>query len=355
MNDQDIDDIETIEDIADREPMEASFDVTKLQGKNTKFSSIPNVTYSARDLFGIDLDWEVPGFRDDHPNVLALDPTYQFDPDTTAAILAGFAYEARVMVQGYHGTGKSTHVEQVAARLKWPTVRINLDGRVTRDDFLGHEVAVIKEGKEMTEFREGILPWAMKNATALIFDEYDAAPPELMMAIQRMLESDGRLVLAEQNMVVRPHPAFRLFATGNTLGLADDDSSDYAGVQRINHAQLDRWTILATLNYLPPEAERRIMLAKYDYLDNEEGRAEVDAMIVLANMTRQAYIKGDITTLMSPRTLINWIRNIEIFKDRDRAFRLTFLNKCYAAEREIIARLYFEAFGEALDYQSLDS
>jgi len=232
-------------------------------------------------------------------------------------------------------------------------VRVNLDGSVTRDDFLGHEVTVIKEGKEMTEFREGLLPWSMKNATALIFDEYDAAPPELMMAIQRMLESDGRLVLAEQNMVVRPHPAFRMFATGNTLGLADDDTAGYAGVERINQAQLDRWTILATLNYLPVESERKIMLAKYPRLDNDEGRAEVDAMIRLANMTRQAYIKGEVSALMSPRTLINWIKNTEIFKDRDRAFRLTFFNKCFAKERDIIAGYYKDCFGEDLEYQNL--
>lgn len=346
----DFDEDERTEDL---EPMEASFDMTKLESKSAKMSSIPNVTYNAREVFGIDLDWEVPGFAEDHPSVPPVDKTYQFDPDTTAAILAGFAFEARVMVQGYHGTGKSTHIEQVAARLKWPTVRINLDGQVSREDFLGHEVMVIKEGKEMTEFREGLLPWSMKNPTALIFDEYDAAPPELMMAIQRMLESDGRLVLVEQNMVVRPHPAFRMFATGNTLGLADDDTSGYSGVQRINQAQLDRWTILATLNYLPIDSERRIMLAKFKEYDTPEGREEVDAMIHLANMTRQAYIKGDITALMSPRTIISWMRNTEIFKDRSRAFRLTFLNKCFAKERELIAGYYKECMGEDLEYQSL--
>ena len=339
----------------DMEPMDASFDVTKLQGKTAKTSSIPNVTYNAREVFGIDLDWDVPGFKEDHPNVPAIDPTYQFDPDTTAAILAGFAHEARVMVQGYHGTGKSTHIEQVAARLKWPTVRINLDGHVSKADFLGHEVAVIKEGKEMTEFREGMLPWAMKNATALIFDEYDAAPPELMMAIQRMLESDGRLVLVEQNMVVRPHPAFRMFATGNTLGLADDDTLSYSGVQRINQAQLDRWTILATLNYLPIESERKIMLAKFEDMNTPEGREEIDAMIHLANMTRQAYIRGDLAALMSPRTIISWIGNERIFNDRARAFRLTFLNKCYAKERELVAQFYKECFGETLEYQGLEA
>lgn len=341
------------EDKAELEPMEASFDMTKLQAKEARTSSIPDVTYNARETFGIDLDWDVPGFKGDHPSVPPVDPTYQFDPDTTAAILAGFAYEARVMVQGYHGTGKSTHIEQVAARLKWPTVRVNLDGQVSRDDFLGREISVIKEGKEMTEFREGILPWSMKNPTALIFDEYDAAPPELMMAIQRMLESDGRLVLVEQNMVVRPHPAFRMFATGNTLGLADDDSSSYSGVQRINHAQLDRWTILATLNYLPLESERKIMLAKYPEMDTDDGRAEIDAMIALANMTRQAYIKGDMTTLMSPRTVLHWLQNKGIFGDRARAFRLTYHNKCFAKERELVAGFYKECFGEDLEYQSL--
>ncbi|MCB9991219.1 MAG: AAA family ATPase [Rhodospirillales bacterium] len=328
--------------------------MTKLQGSHAKMSSIPNVTYNAREVFGIDLDWDVPGFKEDHPAVPTVDPTYQFDPDTTAAILAGFAFEARVMVQGYHGTGKSTHIEQVAARLKWPTVRINLDGHVSRDDFLGREIMVVKEGKEMTEFREGILPWSMKNATALIFDEYDAAPPELMMAIQRMLESDGRLVLVEQNMVVRPHPAFRMFATGNTLGLADDNTLSYSGVQRINQAQLDRWTILATLNYLPIDSERKIMLAKFEDMDTPEGREVIDAMIHLANMTRQAYIRGELTALMSPRTLISWIQNEHIFKDRARAFRLTFLNKCYAKEREVVAKYYKECMGEELEYQGLE-
>lgn len=341
------------DDKREMEPMDASFDMTKLQGKSAKMSTIPNVTYNVRDTFGIDIDWEVPGFKEDHPNVPPVDTTYQFDPDTTMAILAGFAHEARVMVQGYHGTGKSTHIEQVAARLKWPTVRINLDGHVSKSDFLGHEVAVIKEGKEMTEFREGLLPWSMKNPTALIFDEYDAAPPELMMAIQRMLESDGRLVLAEQNLVVRPHPAFRLFATGNTLGLADDDTTSYAGVERINQAQLDRWTILATLNYLPAEAERKIMLAKYPEMANPDGEAIIDAMINLANLTRQGYIKGELSALMSPRTVINWIRNTDIFQDRSRAFRLTFLNKCFAKERDIVAQYYKESFGEDLEYQTL--
>ena len=341
------------EEQAEMEPMEASFDMTKLQAKDARTSSIPDVVYNVKEVFGIDLDWEVPGFKADHPSVPPIDPTYQFDPDTTAAILAGFAFEARVMVQGYHGTGKSTHIEQVAARLKWPTVRINLDGQLSRDDFLGHEVNVIKEGKEMTEFREGILPWSMKNPTALIFDEYDAAPPELMMAIQRMLEADGRLVLVEQNMVVRPHPAFRMFATGNTLGLADDDSSSYSGVERINNAQLDRWTILATLNYLPAESERNIMIAKYPELDNPEGREIVDDMIALANKTRQAYIKGEMKTLMSPRTIINWLQNEKIFDDRARAFRLTYLNKCYAKEREVVASFYEECMGEKLTFQSL--
>jgi cobaltochelatase CobS len=343
----------TTSEQSEREHTEASFDFTKVEAKNVKHSSIPDTTYNVKTTFGIETEWEVPGFKDDHPNVPPVDPTYQFDADTTLAILAGFAYDARVMVQGYHGTGKSSHIEQVSARLKWPTVRINLDGHVSRSDFLGHEVSVIKEGKEMTEFREGVLPWSMKHATALVFDEYDAAPPELMMTIQRMLESDGRLVLVEQNTVIRPHPAFRMFATGNTLGLADDDIAGYAGVQRINQAQLDRWTILATLNYLPPEVERKIMLAKYKFMNNKEGREELDMMLKLANMTRQAYIKGEMTTLMSPRTILHWIMNMDIFEDRALAFRLTFLNKCFAKERDIVAKYYKECFGEDLEYQSL--
>ncbi len=338
----------------DKEPMEASFDMTKLKSNSGKYSSIPDVTYNVRDTFGIDIDWEVPGFSDDeHPGVPPIDRTYQFDPDTTLAILAGFAHEARVMVQGYHGTGKSSHIEQIAARLNWQTVRINLDGHLAREDFLGREILVVKEGKEMTEFKEGMLPWAMKNPTALIFDEYDAAPPELMMTIQRMLETDGRLVLVEQNLVIRPHPAFRLFATGNTLGLANDGDSSYAGAKRINQAQLDRWTILATLNYLPPESERRIMLAKYPEMNTPEGREEIDAMISLANMTRHGYITGEISSLMSPRTIIHWINNNGIFKDRARAFRLTFLNKCYAVEREKVALYYKRCFNEDLEYQTL--
>ncbi|MDE2336295.1 MAG: AAA family ATPase [Alphaproteobacteria bacterium] len=328
--------------------------MTKLKSSTQKYSSIPDTTYSVRALFGIDSDWQVPGFEKAHPAVPPVDPSYQFDPDTTLAILSGFAHDARVMVQGYHGAGKSTHIEQVAARLKWPTVRINLDGQVSRDDFFGREVNVVKEGKEMTEFKEGLLLWAMKNATALIFDEYDAAPPEVMMAIQRMLEADGRLVLADQNLVIRPHPAFRLFSTGNTLGLANDNAAaGYSGVRRINQAQLDRWTILATLNYLPPEAEQKILLAKYPEMDNAGGRAEIAAMIRLANLTRQGCIKGELTTLMSPRTIINWIKNKQIFNDRRRAFCLTFLNKCFVREREKIALYYRQCFGEDLRQQEL--
>jgi cobaltochelatase CobS len=335
-------------DEIDREPMAASFDVTQLTPNHPRYTSIPDALYSARETFGLDVEWMIPGFSTEHPNVPPIDKSYCFDHDTTLAILAGFAHNRRVMVQGYHGTGKSTHIEQVAARLNWPCVRINLDSHVSRIDLLGKDMIVLKEGKQVTQFKEGLLPWALQNPVALVFDEYDAGRPDVMFVIQRVLESDGRLTLLDQNTVIRPHPAFRLFATANTIGLGDMTGL-YHGSQQLNQAQLDRWNILTTLNYLPHDDETAIMLKKNPDWDNEQGRKDIDAMVRLADMTRQGFMNGDISTVMSPRTVISWIENTKIFKDRELAFRLSFLNKCDEAERPAVAEYYQRCFGTELD------
>jgi cobaltochelatase CobS len=327
-----------------REPTSSSFDVTSLVSKNSKHTSIPDQKFSVREVFGLDVDWEVPGFSYDHPNVPEIDESYQFDHDTTLAILAGFSHNRRVMVQGFHGTGKSTHIEQVAARLNWPCVRINLDSHVSRMDLLGKDMIVLKEGKQITEYRQGLLPWALQNPVALVFDEYDAGRPDVMFVIQRVLEAEGRLTLLDQNTVIRPHPAFRLFATANTIGLGDATGL-YHGSQQLNQAQLDRWNIIVSLNYLSHEAEAGIMLGKNPDMDNTEGREDIDAMVKLADLTRQGFINGDISTLMSPRTVISWIENLKIFNDREVAFRLSFLNKCDEAERPTVAEYYQRCFG----------
>jgi cobaltochelatase CobS len=307
----------------------------------------PDVLVSARQTFGIDSDIEVPAFSKGEEHVPDIDQAYQFDQDTTLAILAGFAHNRRVMIQGYHGTGKSTHIEQVAARLNWPCIRINLDSHISRIDLVGKDAIVLKDGKQVTEFREGILPWALQHATALVFDEYDAGRPDVMFVIQRILEVEGKMTLLDQNRVISPHPFFRLFSTTNTIGLGDTTGL-YHGTQQINQGQMDRWNIVATLNYLPHDDEVDIVISKVTYYDTPEGRKKMSAMVELAELTRTGFINGDISTVMSPRTVITWAENTEIFKDLQVAFRLTFLNKCDEMERPIVAEYYQRCFGEEL-------
>src|SRR6187549_2363195 len=303
----------------------------------------PDKMARVRDLFGIDSDMEVPAFSEADERVPDLDPAYVFDPDTTMAILAGFAHNRRVMVQGYHGTGKSTHIEQVAARLNWPMIRINLDAHISRIDLVGRDAIVLRDGQQVTEFREGLLPWALQHPVALVFDEYDAGRPDVMFVIQRVLETEGKLTLLDQNRVIRPNPHFRLFSTANTVGLGDT-SGLYHGTQAINQGQMDRWNIVVGLNYLPEETEQAIVSAK----SPETKKDTVAKMIRVAELTRQGFIGGDISTVMSPRTVITWAQNAEIFKDVGFAFRLTFLNKCDEAERMLVAEYYQRVFGEEL-------
>ena len=310
-------------------------------------AQLPDTKVSVRKVFGIDTDMECPAYSVADSHVPDVDPDYLFDPQTTLAILAGFAYNRRVMVSGYHGTGKSTHIEQVAARLNWPCVRVNLDSHVSRIDLVGKDAIVLQEGKQVTEFRDGILPWAYQNNVALCFDEYDAGRPDVMFVIQRVLESSGRLTLLDQSRVIRPHPAFRLFATANTVGLGDTTGL-YHGTQQINQAQMDRWSIVTTLNYLPHDNEVAIILAKAKHYQNDKGRDIVNKMVRVADMTRQAFINGDLSTVMSPRTVITWAENAEIFGDVGIAFRMTFVNKCDELERGIVAEFYQRAFGADL-------
>ncbi|HEX3065475.1 MAG TPA: cobaltochelatase subunit CobS, partial [Dongiaceae bacterium] len=286
-------------------------------------------------------------FAEADPHVPPVDPDYLFDRNTTLAILAGFAFNRRVMVQGYHGTGKSTHIEQVAARLNWPCIRINLDSHISRIDLIGKDAIVLRDGKQVTEFREGILPWALQHPVALCFDEYDAGRPDVMFVIQRVLEVEGKLTLLDVNRVIRPHPAFRLFATANTVGLGDTTGL-YHGTQQINQGQMDRWNIVTTLNYLPHEDEMKIVLAKSPSYDNEAGRKSVDAMVRLADLTRAGFMNGDISTVMSPRTVMTWAENARIFNDLAFAFRVTFLNKCDELERPTVAEYYQRCFGTEL-------
>jgi cobaltochelatase CobS len=302
---------------------------------------------SARQVFGIDSDLEVPAYSTSEDHVPELDPDYIFDRETTLAILAGFSRNRRVMVTGYHGTGKSTHIEQVAARLNWPCVRINLDSHVSRIDLVGKDAIVLQDGQQITEFRDGILPWAYQNNVALVFDEYDAGRPDVMFVIQRVLESSGRLTLLDQSRVIRPHPAFRLFATANTVGLGDT-SGLYHGTQQINQAQMDRWSIVTTLNYLPHDEEVDIVLSKAKHYRTSEGREIVNRMVRVADLTRNAFVNGDLSTVMSPRTVITWAENADIFGDIGFAFRLTFLNKCDELERALVAEFYQRSFGKEL-------
>ncbi|SDB37845.1 cobaltochelatase subunit CobS [Belnapia rosea] len=308
----------------------------------------PDTSVNAREAFGLDIDMQVPAFSQRTEHVPEVDDTYRFDRETTLAIVAGFANNRRVMIQGYHGTGKSTHIEQVAARLNWPCIRVNLDSHISRIDLIGKDAIVLKDGKQVTEFREGILPWALQHPCALVFDEYDAGRPDVMFVIQRVLEVEGKLTLLDQNRVIRPNPYFRLFATANTVGLGDTTGL-YHGTQQINQGQMDRWNIVATLNYLPHTQETQIVMAKLG-IDPSDAKMKkrVEAMVALADLTRAGFIAGDISTVMSPRTVITWAENTRIFGDVGFAFRLTFLNKCDEAERSTVAEYYQRCFNEDL-------
>ena len=307
----------------------------------------PTRTVSVRDMFGIDSDLQVPAFAERDEHVPEIDTSYRFNPAVTLALLAGFVRDRRVMVQGLHGTGKSTHIEQVAARLNWPCVRVNLDGHVSRLDLVGKDAVVLREGQQVTEFQEGIVPWSLQRPVALVFDEYDAGRPDVMFVIQRVLEAEGKLTLLDQNRVIRPNPHFRLFSTANTVGLGDT-SGLYHGTQQINQGQMDRWNIVVTLNYLPAAVEAQIVLAKSGEYDHAGGKKEVDAMVRVADLTRKGFINGDISTVMSPRTVITWAQNALIFGDVGFAFRLSFLNKCDEAERPLVAEYYQRVFGKDL-------
>ncbi|PZQ53847.1 MULTISPECIES: cobaltochelatase subunit CobS [Novosphingobium] len=315
----------------------------KAENRDATVLAAPDIELDVRETFGIDIDWKVPAFSVADERVPDLDETYVFDPDTTLAILAGFAYNRRVMVQGYHGTGKSTHIEQVAARLKWPCIRINLDAHISRIDLIGRDAIVLRDGLQVTEFREGLLPWALQHPVALVFDEYDAGRPDVMFVIQRILETEGKLTLLDQNRVIRPDKHFRLFATANTVGLGDT-SGLYHGTQQINQGQMDRWNLVVGLNYLPEPVESDIVSKKVPQVD----AATISQMVKVADFTRQGFMNGDISTVMSPRTVITWAQNSAIFNDVGFAFRLSFLNKCDETERVMVAEYYQRVFGNDL-------
>ncbi|MFZ0099292.1 MAG: cobaltochelatase subunit CobS [Gemmobacter sp.] len=314
---------------------------------NGEANGMPDIKVSVKQLFGFDSNLDVPAFSQRTEHVPDVDEDYLFNRETTLAILAGFAYNRRVMVTGYHGTGKSTHIEQVAARLNWPCIRINLDSHISRIDLIGKDAIVLQDGKQVTEFHPGILPWALKNPVAIVFDEYDAGRADVMFVIQRVLEHDGKLTLLDQNEIITPHPYFRLFATANTVGLGDTTGL-YHGVQQINQAQMDRWSLVATLNYLSHDAEAAIVLAKNPHYNTEKGRKSISQMVTVADLTRTAFMNGDLSTVMSPRTVINWAQNAEIFRNVGYAFRLSFLNKCDELERQTVAEFYQRCFGEEL-------
>ena len=313
----------------------------------TNIEQTPDIKLSIKQTFGIDSDMEVDAFSKKTDYVPDIDKTYKFDKDTTLAILSGFSFNKRVLVQGYHGTGKSTHIEQIAARLNWPCIRINLDSHVSRIDLIGKDSIVIKDGKQVTEFKEGILPWSIQNPVALVFDEYDAGRPDVMFVIQRVLEAEGNFTLLDKNKVIKQNKYFRLFATSNTVGLGDTTGL-YHGTQQINQGQMDRWNIVTTLNYLALEKEMEIILGKKKSLDNNKGKERVANMIKVATLTRKGFMAGDISTVMSPRTVLHWAENSEIFKDVGYAFRVTFLNKCDDVEKNTIAEYYQRCFGEEL-------
>ena len=314
---------------------------------NLDIETHPTEDISVREVFGIDTDMIVKGFADLTDRVPVLDSTYKFDPDTTLAILAGFSHNRRVMIQGYHGTGKSTHIEQVASRLNWPTVRVNLDSHISRIDLIGKDAIKLKDGKQVTDFQEGILPWALRTPTAIVFDEYDAGRADVMFVIQRVLEVDGKLTLLDQNKVITPHPYFRIFSTANTVGLGDTTGL-YHGTQQINQGQMDRWSLVSTLNYLSVEAETTIVLSKVPNFNTDTGRKTIKQMVTVADLSRTAFMSGDLSTVMSPRTVISWAQNTEIFKNVGYAFRLSFLNKCDELERQTVAEFYQRCFDEEL-------
>ena len=307
----------------------------------------PDIKISVKQVFGIDSELKVEGFSKKNEYVPDIDKHYKFDRDTTLAIIAGFKYNKKVIIHGYHGTGKSTHIEQIAARLNWPCIRVNLDSHISRIDLIGKDAIVLKNNKQVTEFQEGILPWSIQNPIALVFDEYDAMRPDVAFLMTKVLESEGGLTLLEKNKIIKPNNYFRLFATANTIGLGDTTGL-YTGTQQINQAQLDRWNIVTTLNYLSLENEMEIILAKNKNFNNPKGKEKISNMIKVASLTRKGFIAGDISTLMSPRTVLHWAENIEIFKDTGYAFRVTFLNRCDEIEKNIIAEYFQRCFGEDL-------
>ena len=315
--------------------------------------SKPDIKISVKQTFGIDTDMEIDAFSQKNEFVPKIDQDYKFDRDTTLAILSGFAFNKRVLIQGYHGTGKSTHIEQVAARLNWPCVRVNLDSHVSRIDLIGKDAIVLKDGKQVTEFKEGILPWSIQSPVALVFDEYDAGRPDVMFVIQRILESEGNFTLLDKNKVISQHDYFRMFATTNTIGLGDTTGL-YHGTQQINQGQMDRWNIVTTLNYLPFEKELEIILSKNKTYNSKEGKDKISNMIKVADLTRKGFVNGDISTVMSPRTVLHWAENAKIFNDHGYAFRLTFLNKCDDTEKKIISEYYQRCFGEDLPESSIN-
>jgi len=314
---------------------------------------VPDIKVSIKQTFGLDTDMQVDGFSKKNEYVPDIDNNYKFDRDTTLAIISGFSFNKRVLIQGYHGTGKSTHIEQVAARLNWPCVRVNLDSHISRIDLIGKDAIVIKDDKQVTEFREGILPWSIQNPIALVFDEYDAGRPDVMFVIQRVLEAEGSFTLLDKNKILKQNKFFRLFATTNTVGLGDTTGL-YHGTQQINQGQMDRWNIVTTLNYLKFDKELEIILAKTKKLNNKEGKEVVSNMIKVADLTRKGFVNGDISTVMSPRTILFWAENYEIFKDIGYAFRVTFLNKCDDLEKSIISEYYQRCFGDDLPESSIN-
>ncbi len=314
---------------------------------NENINSIPDIKVSVKQTFGIDTDLEVDAFSKKNDFVPDIDKNYKFDKDTTIAILSGFSFNKRVLVQGYHGTGKSTHIEQIAARLNWPCIRVNLDSHISRIDLIGKDAIRLKDGKQVTEFQEGILPWSIQNPIALVFDEYDAGRPDVMFVIQRILESEGNFTLLDKNKVIKQNKYFRLFATSNTVGLGDTTGL-YHGTQQINQGQMDRWNIVTTLNYLSLEKEMEIILAKNKSYNTSEGKEKISNMIKVASLTRKGFMSGDISTVMSPRTVLHWAENAKIFNDISYSFRVTFLNKCDESEKNIIAEYYQRCFGDDL-------
>ena len=319
----------------------------------TNLNTQPDIKISVKQTFGIDSNMEINAFSKKSEYVPDIDKTYKFDRDTTLAIISGFAFNKRVLVQGYHGTGKSTHIEQIAARLNWPCIRVNLDSHISRIDLIGKDAIVLKDGKQVTQFNEGILPWSIQNPVALVFDEYDAGRPDVMFVIQRVLESEGNFTLLDKNKVLEQHDFFRMFATTNTVGLGDTTGL-YHGTQQINQGQMDRWNIVSTLNYLSSEKELEIVLAKNKKYNNKEGKEVLSNMIKVADLTRKGFMLGDISTVMSPRTVMHWAENTSIFKDKGYAFRVTFLNKCDEIEKKIISEYYQRCFGEELPESSIN-